>query len=449
MKIQACKNSLFGHIQVPGSKSHTIRALLFASLAEGVSHIRNPLGGADCISASKAVPLLGSCVDTSNSCDWVVKGAGSSAHLPSDVVDVGDSGSLLYFMSPISATFEGWTVFTGDESIRSRPVAHLLDALNQMGCEAYNSIPKKNAPPILIKGPAKSNCTIVTDGRLSQYVSGIMMAASRLNGTTTIELTDPKETPFLKMTGMWLEELGIKHSISSDFKKICVKGPVQIKAFDKVVPSDWEAVAFPLIAALITQSEIFIDNVDISGSQGDMAIVDVLKKLGAKIEIDSSNCLCVKKSSLSTKNLQNGELRVNISGFPDAVCALAVAACFTEGAVILEDAAVCRKKETDRLLVMQKELQKLGANVEIGSDWIKIVGHSPFGEDGSINADFAIHGGTVESYNDHRVAMSLACLGLGLKAGESVIINDAECCSVSFPDFYKTMNKIGANFLEV
>lgn len=449
MKIKSQKANLSGLVHVPGSKSHTIRALLFSSLAEGTSYIKNPLGGADCVSASKAVPLFGAKVDTSNPKEWIVEGAGKNAHLPSDVVNVGNSGSLLYFMSPVAATFTGWTVFTGDESIRKRPILHVVDALRQLGAEAYISRPEKNAPPLIIKGPLKENQTIVTDGVLSQYISGIMMAASRLNGTTNIELTNPKETPFLNMTRLWLEEMGVKLEVSKDYKHIKVSGPVLMKAFSKEIPSDWEAVAFPLVAALISKSEVTIDNIDYSGSQGDMEIVNVLRQLGANITEDKvHNTLTAKYSRLSTENLPNKELHVNLSGYPDAICALAVAACFTEGTVVIEDIGVCRKKETDRIEVMQKELEKLGATIQTGSDWFKIIGHSPINADGSENSEWKIHGGKVESYDDHRVAMSLAVLGLGLKNGESVIVNNAECCAVSFPDFYKTMNTINAGFIE-
>ena len=394
--------------------------------------------------------MFGAKVDISNPSDWIVEGAGKNAHLPDDVVNVGNSGSLLYFMSPVAATFNGWSVFTGDESIRTRPILHVVDALKQLGAEAYISRPEKNAPPLIIKGPIKENRTIVTDGRLSQYISGIMMAASRLNGTTHIELTDPKETPFLNMTRLWLEEMGVKLEISEDYKHIQVHGPVQMKAFDKEIPGDWEAVAFPLVAALISDSEITIENIDYSGSQGDMEIVEVLKKLGADITEDKEkNTLTAKSSRLSTENLPGKELCVNLSGYPDAICALAVAGCFTEGTITIKDIGVCRKKETDRIEVMQKELEKLGAKVETGPDWFRIIGHSPEKSDGTKNPEWKIHGGTVESFDDHRVAMSLAVLGLGLEESESVIINDAECCAVSFPDFYNVMNGINAGFCEL
>ena len=451
MKILAKKNSLSGNIVVPGSKSHTIRALILASLAEGVSHISNPLPSADCLSASKAIQEIGAKVDFDNENNiWTVTGAGKNVHLPSNVVDVGNSGSVLYFFTPICATFEGWSIFTGDSSIRKRPVLHLLEALKQLGANCYVSRPEENAPPALVQGPIKAG-KVVTDGRLSQYISGLMMASTLIDGKLEIELTDPKEVPYLDMTKYWLESLGVQVEMSSDYKKISVTGPYQLKAFDKAIPSDWEAVAFPLIAALISDSKIVIDNVDGSGTQGDDAIVSVLQSVGADIQWnkETSQLFVTGGNRLSTENLTDKTLRVNLAGFPDAICALAVIACFIEGKTVLEDIGVCRRKETDRIKVMKSELEKLGAKVEEGEDFIAIYGHSPILPDGSENPEFSLHGGNVESYDDHRVAMSLACLGLGLKDDENVIVNDAECCSVSFPGFFEVMNKINANFTEI
>ena len=457
MKITTSKTALSGSIQVPGSKSHTIRALLLASLAEGTSHISNPLPSADCLSTSRAIPLLGATVSLGDekSNMWTVIGAGTHAHLPTDVVNVGDSGSLLYFMSPVAATFDGWSVFTGDESIRKRPVVHVVDALRQLGAQAYITRPDSEACPMIIKGPIDASHTVTTDGRLSQYVSGMMMAAVRLNGTLHIELTDPMETPYLTMTRKWLESVGVPVTLSDDFKHITVTGPVQLKSFDKTIPSDWEAVAFPLIAALITDSEITITDVDGSGTQGDDAVVSILQSLGADIEWNKQQETLIvrgmKKARncngrLSTEQLAHGELHVKMSDFPDAICALAAVSCFVEGTVVLEDAAVCRRKETDRIVVLHEQLNRLGAIVEEGADSLIIHGHSPVNSDGSANRAFVLHGGEVESYNDHRIAMSLACLGLGLAQNEHVVVKDAECCAVSFPHFFEKMNSIGANY---
>ena len=457
MKISSQKSKLSGRVSVPGSKSHTIRALILASLAEGTSHIKNPLPSNDCLSTVQAVKQIGAEVSlpegqsatsgtaASSPAVWTVRGAGKNLHLPDSVIDVGNSGSLMYFLCPVLSTLAGECTFTGDESICKRPVNHLIDALNQLGGQASCLEEGGVTPPFKFCGPIDVNKTLTTDGKLSQYISGFMMATSRLNGTLHINLTDPKETPYLTMTKIWLESVGVPCTISEDFKKITVTGPVAIKAFDKTVPSDWEAVAFPLVAALISGSEIVIEGIDGSGSQGDDKIVEVLQRLGADINWNKEDCTLTVRGreggkGLSAKNLPDGVFRVTISPFPDAICALAVAACFVEGTTVITDVEICRKKETDRIWAMKTELRKLGADIEEGDDCLIIHGHE--GGEG-------LHGGQVESYKDHRIAMSLACLGLGLPAGESVIINDAESCSVSFPHFFEVMNSIGAGFKEV
>ena len=457
MKISSQKSKLSGRVSVPGSKSHTIRALILASLAEGTSHIKNPLPSNDCLSTVQAVKQIGAEVSlpegqsatsgtaASSPAVWTVRGAGKNLHLPDSLIDVGNSGSLMYFLCPVLSTLAGECTFTGDESICKRPVNHLIDALNQLGGKASSLAEGGVTPPFKFCGPIDVNKTLTTDGKLSQYISGFMMATSRLNGTLHINLTDPKETPYLTMTKIWLESVGVPCTISEDFKKITVTGPVAIKAFDKTVPSDWEAVAFPLVAALISGSEIVIEGIDGSGSQGDDKIVEVLQRLGADINWNKEDCTLTVRGreggkGLSAKNLPDGVFRVTISPFPDAICALAVAACFVEGTTVITDVEICRKKETDRIWAMKTELRKLGADIEEVDDCLIIHGH----EGGA-----GLHGGEVESYKDHRIAMSLACLGLGLPAGESVIINDAESCSVSFPHFFEVMNSIGAGFKEV
>ncbi len=460
MDIITKASNLSGHIQVPGSKSHTIRALLLAALAEGESYIENPLPSADCKSTAAAIPLLGAHVNfgKEEDCLWKVEGAGNNFHLPDDVVNVGNSGSLLYFLSPLAATLEGWSVFTGDESIRRRPVDHVVDALRQLGAQAYTAKPGASTCPLIICGPLRKPYRLTTAGSVSsQYISGLMMAALRLDAPLELELTDPKETPYLTMTQKWLEKVGAEVRISPDFKHISVKGNGSFPAFDATVPSDWEAVAFPLVAALLTDSEITIDNVDFSGTQGDDAIVSILTSLGADIELNKERAsLTVRggrkarngRGRLSTEHCPNGQLHVNLSGLPDAICALAVAAAFSEGDTYIEDIAVCRRKETDRIEVLQKELGKLGIDIETGAEFMIVHGHAPLLPDGTKNPAFHIRGGTVESYADHRVAMALSCLGLALREGEEIRVQGAECCSVSFPRFYTVMETIGAQFKE-
>ncbi len=454
MKAIAKKSVLSGHITVPGSKSHTIRALILAAMADGTSHISNPLPSNDCLSTAAAVRKVGAEVDfcddgsgnpkAGGSSVWTVRGAGPGLHLPEGPIDVGNSGSLMYFLCPVLSTLQGECTFTGDESICRRPVNHLIDALCQFGAKGRSLKTGPDGspgttPPFTFCGPIDVNKKLVTEGALSQYISGFMMAASRLQGKMEMELTNPKETPYLTMTKLWLESVGVPVTISSDFKHITVTGPVPFKAFDRAVPSDWEGVAFPLIAALLSDSEIVIDNVDGSGSQGDDKIVEVLQSVGADIDWHRQEEQLVVRGGkkLSTASLPNGELVVEMSAFPDAICALAVAACFIEGKTIFTDIDICRKKETDRIKAMTSELTKLGAHV-VDEGYRMVV----YGDGGA-----SLHGGEIESYKDHRIVMSLACLGLGLAVGEEVTVKDAEWCSVTFPGFFEAMNKIGAGFV--
>lgn len=476
MIVKCEKSHLSGKIVVPGSKSHTIRGLLLAAMSDGICHIKNPLPSADCLSAAHGIKAFGAKVDVGCPVDefgnplgtvadtWTVVGAGKNIHLPSKEIDVGNSGSTLYFFTPVAATFKGLSGFTGDESICKRPVNHLLDALKQVGAEAYTTRDGVDAPPFKVEGPIKSG-KIITDGRLSQYISGFMMASALLEGTIHLELTDPKETPYLTMTKQWLESVGIPVEMSEDFKKIVVSGPHEIKAFDRTIPSDWEGVAFPVIAALLSGSDIVVEGVDLSGSQGDDEIVEVLQALGgdlylettdakgkignlvvkgsktAKLMVDSGKIQAAmekrrEKSGNCSFYEKDGKLHVNLSGWPDAVCALSVVASFVDGVVVLEDLGVCRRKETDRLKVMTSELKKLGVEIEELENSLIITG-------GGTKNNFGMKGTTVESYDDHRVAMSLACLGFALPESQ-VIVKDAECCSVSFPGFFEKMQNLGA-----
>lgn len=466
MTIKSCKSQNFGNgksIQVPGSKSHTIRALILATMSKGKTKIINPLKSADALSTANAVQQIGAKVEFFDKENyWLVEGAGKNIHLPKNKIDVGNSGSLMYFLSPILATLSGRCVIDGDESIQKRPVIHLTDALNQMGAKSFCQKPSSICPPFEFIGPINNSKTLITDGKLSQYISGFMMAATRLSGTTKINLLTPQETPYLFMTKYWLDKYKVKSSISADYKTIIVEGPVELCAQDVVIPSDWEAVAFPLIAALIANENITISDIDDSKTQGDEKIVDILKKYGASINWDKKAKTLEVNPELKHKNqnekkalqrilcVKENKMTISMAEYPDAICALCVIACFAEGKTVFTDIDICRKKETDRIKVMTQILSKLGAEIYDNGNTLEINGHSPFIKTGNglkKNPQFNMHGGTVDSFLDHRVAMSLACYGLFLEPTSAIFIKDAQCCDVSFPGFFKIMNeRLGTNF---
>jgi len=428
MIVTTKPSSIHGELSVPGSKSHTIRACLFAALGTGTSVIENPLPSADCLSALRTVEQFGAKV-IQKPTQWIIEGIGAKWKQPGFVIDVGDSGTLLHFITGIVATLEGYSVITGDKSICKRPIEQQLLGLRQLGAEAFTTRKNVDAPPVIIKGPVHAGCTHI-EGKLSQHVSGILMAGALTQGTTRIELSNPKEIPFVKMTIDWLASAGIKVRYDQErFRWLEIDGPNNFPPISRVIPSDWEGVAFPLAAAMLTSSTLTITHLDYSGSQGDAAIVDIFKQMGGNITIDSST---------NSLTVQGGEslhgVTVNCSDFPDALPMLSVVAAFVQGTSRFIDIGVCRLKESDRVTLMKRELEKLGADIVEGPDFMEVHGGHP------------LHGGVVESYDDHRIAMAMSVCGMALQEG-NVMVKDAECCSVSFPGFYELMNKVGAAFV--
>lgn len=434
MKIESTKHSLQGALSVPGSKSHTIRACLFAALGDGTSYVRNPLPSQDGLSALNIAKSFGCRVKQERDV-WVIEGIGSKWPQPGFVVDCGNSGTLLYLCTGILSTIPGISIITGDKSICTRPIEDELKAIRMLGADAYTTRKEKDAPPAIIEGPVKAGTTRLK-GNLSQHVSGLLLAGALTEGVTRIELEEPKEVPFVMMTVSWLESLGIH--VDYDREKNSwyeIKGPNRFSAIDRAMPSDWEGVAFPLAAGILTNSPVKIENIDTSDVQGDKAIVDIFRSMGADIVLDEEEC------SVSVKSVRYPlkPIEANLSDYPDALPMLSVAAAFAEGTSRFTDIGVCRLKESDRIKLMHVELNRLGVDVTEGPDYLEVHGKGGRG----------MHGAVCESYDDHRIAMALAVCGLALPEGESIIVNDAECCSVSFPGFYDTMNSVGACFKEV
>lgn len=430
MKVISKHATLAGAVSVPGSKSHTIRASLFAGLSKGISNIHNPLPSEDCLSAIKVLKDFGCSVEVKKG-EWIIKGIGKKWSQPGFVIDVGNSGTLLYLLTGIVSTISGYSVITGDKSICMRPIENLLQAIRQLGAQAFTTRENVDAPPIIVKGPLHAGVTRLK-GTLSQHVSSMLIAASLLDGKTRIEVTDPKEIPFVKMTISWLEFLGVQLDFDkNNYRWFEIEGLNEFPSFDTTIPSDWESLAFPLVAAVLTNSTITIYDIDTSDAQGDRAIIDVLRDMGADIEIDVHDKKLIVKGGNALKGVT-----ANLSDFPDALPILTVAAAFADGVSCFADIGVCRLKESDRVALMNKELTKLGVHVVEGDDYLEIYG---FGGKG-------LHGGEVKSYGDHRIAMALAVFGLALEPENRVIINNAECCAVSFPQFYEVMNTIGAGF---
>ncbi|MBF4694281.1 3-phosphoshikimate 1-carboxyvinyltransferase [Fusibacter ferrireducens] len=425
MQAKIKRSCLKGIIRVPGSKSHTIRAVLISTMAEGVSTIRNPLTSEDCLSALRVAKSFGAkCVVKEG--QWEIEGTSGKLKLPDDVVDCGNSGTTTYIGTALAGTIEGTTIITGDEQIRSRPINKLLEALNQSKVTAYTTRPEVDAPPVVIQGKMEAG-TITIEGKISPQVTGLLLASTLIEGKTTLNVTTPMETPYIDMTLDWMKKYGVAVEKNNDYSQYDIFGPQSYKAQDQTVASDWSGVLFPLVASIVTDSEVTIEGVDFNDLQGDKEIVNVLIKMGADITKD------VEKGNI---HIRGGKplmgISIDLRNTPDALPILCIAAACAEGQTEFTGLEVVRLKETDRVAVMEEELLKMGVEVFSEGENLIVIGGKPF------------KSAIVDSHDDHRVAMALMVAGLTMS--EQLIVKDIECSSVSYPNFIQSMNNLGASF---
>jgi 3-phosphoshikimate 1-carboxyvinyltransferase len=426
MRYQVEKSSLNGSIAVTTSKSHTMRALLFASLAKGRSLVRHPLASPDTRAMISACSALGAKIEEGEA-GLVIDGVAGRPQVPAQVIDVGNSGQVLRFGAAMAALLPFYSVFTGDESVRSiRPMDPLLGALRQLGAFAVSSKNDGHAP-VIVKGPVQAG-TVVMEGLDSQPVSAILMLAAFLPGVTSIEVTNPGEQPWIDLTLYWLAKMGVRYT-NSNYTRYTVQGHAasEFAPFAYTVPGDWSSAAFPIAAALVTNSSIQLENMDIRDPQGDKAVLEMFRSMGAEILIDEQG-----KSVLVQKHSGLRGITVNVNAAIDALPILAVTACFARSSTTITGARIARYKESDRLAAISAELGKMGAKIEEFEDGLRI--HPA-----------RLRGTLVDSRHDHRIAMSLAVAGL---AAGGVTITDTACVAKSFPGFAEAMRGIGAAITE-
>ncbi len=413
-------DKLNGIINIPGSKSHTIRAVVFASMAEGISKIYFPLDSFDTKACVNACTAFGALIKQ-NQDSWEIHGVHGNIKNPNKVLDMLNSGTSMNIMTGISSLGNFEVVLDGDDSLRSRPMQALLESLIDLGVNAY-SINNNGKPPLKIKGPYKGGKTRI-NGINSQYVTSLLITASLANYDTEILVENIHEIPYIRMTLNWLDEQGIRYEKKDDLTGFKVYGNQSFKSFEKHIPSDWSSASFPICAGLVTDSDILVKGPDINDVQGDKKIIDVLKSMGANISIEE-NGIRIKKSTLTGRT-------IDLNSMPDALPIMSVIGCIAKGETIITNVAQARIKETDRIKVMTIELKKMGANIEELPDGIKI-------------KKSRLIGTNLKGYSDHRIVMALSIAGLFSEG--KVVIDTAESVGVTFPGYVEKMKALGANY---
>ena len=413
-----------GIINIPPSKSHTLRSILFASLAKGNSIIKHYLENSlDTIAMINACRELGAKIEILENSTLNIIGVAGKPEVPKDIINAGNSGQVLRFILGVAALNSGYTVITGDDSIRSlRSVLPLIDGLTQLGAFCV-STKSDGYAPVIVRGPLKPG-NVIINGEDSQPVSAILIASALVPGITKIHVKNPGEKPWVNLTLDWFKRLGISFT-NKDFIHYTVNGITCYEGFNYKVPGDFSSALFPIVAAIIKKSSITLTNIDMDDVQGDKAVISILQDMGTNISNDKTqNLLHISKGQ------EIKAININVNDFIDSITILAVLGCYAKDTSHITGAAIAQNKECNRLQAISTELNKMGGNVKVT-------------EDGLIIKPSSLKGSVVNSYNDHRIAMSLAIAALGAEG--KTIIKNTDCVAKTFPNFVEEFKRLGVD----
>ncbi len=422
MRIISEKSALGGEICVPGSKSHSIRAVAVATMAEGSSTIVNPLSSGDTLSSLAASEAFGAEVRKKNDF-WRIKGVGGKLRPCAKTIDLGNSGTSLRIFTALASLADTAYSFDGDSSLRTREMKPLLDSLRDLGVETSSAGGKC---PLSVRGPLKGGQTSI-EGNSSQFVTALLFAAPLAKGGTGIEVTRLNEKPYVEITLDWLRKQEIEMEFSQDLSSYRIKGGQAYKPFELPIPADFSTATFPLVAAAIAGGELRIRNLDFNDRQGDKEIFATIAKMGVEVEKGPEWTLARGPKRLKA-------ISVDLNSTPDALPALAVAMCFAEGRSEILNVPQARIKETDRIACMARELRKMGADIEELPDGM------------IINGGRGLKGALLDGHGDHRIVMALAIAGLAAEG--RTIVDGSEAAAVTYPGFIRDFARLGARFKE-
>lgn len=421
MQVTIEPSVLRGEVAIPGSKSHTIRAIAIASLADGESVIEKALESADARAARDVYAGLGAKIDAADG-RLHIRGFGGCPEPCTPELDVLNSGTtLLFAMGSAALIRSGTVVITGDAQIRRRPADQLVKAINDLGAHA-EALHGNGCAPVRIGGVLRGGKTKIS-AVTSQYLSSLLVNVPLADGDTEIELDVLNEVPYVRMTLDWLDRSGIVFDASDDLRHFRIPGGQRYGPFTRVIPADYSSATFFLAAGAIPGNKVTLHGPDPRDTQGDREVIEYLRAMGADVVEDAGQLtITVAGAALSGRGL-------DLNRTPDALPMMAALACAAEGETRIENVAHARIKETDRIAVMAGELAKMGADIVERADGLTI-------------RRAALKGAVVCAHDDHRVAMALA-VAATFAAGATVI-ERAEAVGVTFPDFFEKLAALGA-----
>ena len=411
---------LRGEITVPGDKSISHRAVMLGAIADGTTHISGFLNGADCLSTISCFEKMGIRTEIEKT-NVTVYGKGMHAlHEPREVLYTGNSGTTTRLITGLLCAQNFSSTVDGDSSIRKRPMKRIRTPLEMMGADISSDF-----CPLTICGKPLHGISYTLPVASAQLKSALILAALYADGDTVI--TEPVQSR--NHTEFMLAQMGAK--LVCENECVTVSKTDRLHACDITVPADISSAAFFMTAAaIVPNSQITLKNVGINQTRS--GIIDVFEMMGANLKTENERFFGGEKVcdiTVSSSSLHGCTIGGSIiPRLIDEIPAIAAAAVFSDGETIIKDAAELKVKESNRLDAIVTELTRCGADVTATSDGMIIRGGKP------------IHGADFKTYNDHRMAMSMAVLALGAQ-GESTIENPA-AVDISFPNFFELLNSL-------
>jgi len=406
-----------GAVTVPGSKSYTHRALIVSSLADGESFLFNGLRCEDTEHTARGLIKFG--VDVRWESDHVrVLGKGGMFRAADEKIDVGNSGTTMRFLTALAALKTGITLLDGSERMRKRPMGELLGGLEELGVKAYSQ-KGDNCPPVIVESQGLTGGTARIEGEeSSQFISGLLMVAPYARRDVNLEVTGfLVSKPYVDITQDVMSAFGVEVR-NQGYYSFFVKAGQRYLPQRYRIEGDASNASYFFSAAAVCRGRVRVGNLNPATIQGDIGFVGILERMGCHVTRGSDWI-----------EVMGGELHgieVDMNERPDLVPTLAVTAAFARGKTVIRNIEHLRLKESDRIHALAVELSKMAIRVREGEGGLEIEGGKP-------------RGGEVETYNDHRMAMSFAIAGLAVPG---MRIKEERCVDKSFPGFWETLQKL-------
>lgn len=427
LTIDPVRVPVVGDARVPGSKSITNRALVLAALADGPTTLTDALFADDTQRMMDCLRALGFSVETDEAQGEIaVFGRGGAIPAVRGDLFVGNSGTTARFITPVTALGHGEYTIDGVARMRERPMGDLIRALRQLGVDA-ESLGANGCPPLRVRASGLKGgvCTVRSDTS-SQFLSGLLLSAPCAEGAETrLHLEGPiLSAPYIAITTAMMQTFGASVAVSEDAREYNVPGRQAYRAVGRyAVEPDASAASYFFAAAAITGGRVRVPGIGRGALQGDAAFVDVLEAMGCRVT-RADDAITVDAGGTALRGIT-----VDMNAISDTVMTLAVVAPFADGPTVIENVGHIRHKETDRLAAVATELARLGVRVDERADGLTIYPAA------------RIRPAVIQTYDDHRMAMAFALIGL---RAPGVTIADPACVAKTFPDYFARLAELTA-----